>query len=189
MINKIYETFQEIGLSNEQTEKISQIFKHTLELRKGEYFYKNTQICHKIGFMDEGMLRYYYDIEKSEITRWVALKGDFVTSLGSFISQQTVRENIQAIQNTKIFYATREDWNSIYQEEQFVREFWTKAMEENYIGMENRLFNMIALSAEERYEWILKNYPQFNLYIPDKYLASMLGITPRHLSRIRSNRK
>lgn len=189
MINKIYEIFQHIGLSNEQTEKMSSIFKHTLELKKGEFFYTNAQICHKIGFMEQGMLRYYYDTDKSEVTRWVALEGDFVTSLGSFISQKQVKENIQAIQNTKIIYTIREDWNKIYQEEQFVREFWTSAMEENYIGIENRLFNMIALSAEERYEWILKNYPKFNLYIPDKYLASMLGITPRHLSRIRGKRK
>jgi CRP/FNR family transcriptional regulator, anaerobic regulatory protein len=139
--------------------------------------------------MEEGMLRYYYDTDKSEVTRWVALEDDFVTSLGSFITIQPVKENIQAIQNTKIIYATREDWNAIYQEENFVRELWTSVIEENYIGMENRIFNMISLSGEERYEWILKNYPKFNLYIPDKYLASMLGITPRHLSRIRSIRK
>ena len=188
-MTKLTDAFINTGMSGIQSEKLSSIFKHTLELKKGEFFYTNAQICQKIGFMEEGMLRYYYDTEKSDITRWVALEGDFVTSLGSFISQKQVKENIQAIQNTKIIYTLREDWNKIYQEEQFVREFWTSAMEENYIGMENRLFNMIALSAEERYEWILKNYPKFNLYIPDKYLASMLGITPRHLSRIRGKRK
>jgi CRP/FNR family transcriptional regulator, anaerobic regulatory protein len=189
MINKLTETFQNLGLSNEQIEKMSNIFKHTLELKKGDYFYQNTQICQKIGFLEEGMLRYYYDTEKLEVTRWVAMEGDFVTSLSSFIKQQPVEENIQALQNTKILYATCEDWIAIYQEENFVRELWTRVIEENYIGMENRLFNIIALSAEERYEWILKNYPKFNLYIPDKYLASMLGITPRHLSRIRSIKK
>jgi CRP/FNR family transcriptional regulator, anaerobic regulatory protein len=189
MTNKLSETFQNLGLSNEQTAKLSNVFKHTLELKKGDFFYQNTQICHKIGFMEEGMLRYYYDTEKSDVTRWVALGGEFVTSLGSFITQMQVKENIQAIQNTKIIYASREDWKILYQNEEFVRELWTSVIEENYIGMENRLFNMIALSAEARYEWILKNYPKFNLYIPDKYLASMLGITPRHLSRIRGMRK
>lgn len=59
--------------------------------------------------MEEGMLRYYYDTDKSEVTCWVALEGDFVTSLGSFISQKQVKENIQAIQNTKIIYTLRED--------------------------------------------------------------------------------
>ena len=162
-MTKLNEVFMLAGLSETQSEKLFSIFKHTLELKKGDFFYQNTQICHKIGFMEQGMLRYYYDTEKSDITRWVALEGDFVTSLGSFITKQPVTENIQSIQPTKIIYTTREDWNKIYQEEHFVREFWTKAMEENYIGMENRLFNMIALSAEARYDWILKNYPKFHL--------------------------
>jgi CRP-like cAMP-binding protein len=188
-MNSITDTFKNLGLSAEQTEKLSNVFKHTVKLKKGDFFHQNTQICDKIGFLESGMLRYFYDTEKNDFTRWVALESDFVTSLGSFISHKCVPENIQAIQPCKIIYANQDDWNMIYQEEHFVREFWTKAMEENYIGMENRLFNMIALSAEARYEWILKNYPKFNRYIPDKYLASMLGITPRHLSRIRGMRK
>lgn len=188
-MTKLTDAFIYAGLSEIQSEKISSIFRHSLELKKGDFFYQNFQICNMIGFLEEGMLRYYYDTEKSDVTRWVGLTGDFVTSLGSFISQKCVPENIQAIQNTKIIYAKKDDWNIIYKEEEFVRQFWTSAMEENYIGMENRLFNMIALSAEDRYEWILKNYPKFNLYIPDKYLASMLGITPRHLSRIRGKSK
>jgi CRP/FNR family transcriptional regulator, anaerobic regulatory protein len=188
-MNTLSETFQNLGLSNEQTEKVSNIFKHTLDLKKGDYFYHNTQICDKIGFLENGMLRHFYETEGNDITCWVGLEGNFVTSLGSFIMQMPVKENIQAIQTTKIIYATLEDWKAIYQNENFVREIWTGVIEQNYIGMESRLFSMITLSAEARYDWMLKNHPKFNLYIPDKYLASMLGITPRHLSRIRGLRK
>ena len=188
-MNKIIETFQDIGLSDEQIEKVANVFKHTLELKKGDFFYKNNQVCTQIGFLESGMLRHFYETETNDITCWVGLEGNFVTSLGSFIRQMPVKENIQAIQATKIIYATHTDWKALYQQENFVRELWTSVIEENYIGMESRLFNMITLSAEERYEWILKNYPKFNLCIPDKYLASMLGITPRHLSRIRGMRK
>ena len=117
MLNKIGETFQSVGFSKELSEKFTSIFKHPLELKKGEFFYQNTQICDKIGFIEEGMLRYFFDTEKSDITRWVALEGDFVTSLGSFISQKQVKENIQAIQHTKIIYTTIQDWNIIYHED------------------------------------------------------------------------
>jgi CRP/FNR family transcriptional regulator, anaerobic regulatory protein len=188
-MNSISETFQNLGLSSEQTEKLSAIFKHTLELKKGEFFYQNSQVCSQLGFLETGMLRHFYETEGNDITCWVGLEGNFVTSLGSFITQMPVKENIQAIQTTKIIYTTREDWKALYQEENFVREIWTSVIEENYIGMESRLFSMITLSAEQRYDWMLKNHPKFNLYIPDKYLASMLGITPRHLSRIRGMRK
>lgn len=187
--NLIQETLVNFGLTDIQIEKISAIFKHTLLLNRGDFFYKNNQVCDKIGFLEKGMLRHFYETEGNEITCWVALEGNFTTSLGSFIRQVAVKENMQAIQPTKIIYATKEDWSAIYEKEEFVRRIWTNVIEENYLGMESRLYSMITLSAEERYNWILENYPKFNLYIPDKYMASMLGITPRHLSRIRALRK
>lgn len=183
------EKFKELGLNKEQSEKIASIFCHKLTLKKGEFFHKSGQLCDKIGLLTSGALRYYYDIDRTEITRWVSLPGDFVTSLSSFMEQRVASESVSALQNSEIVYAKREEWLLIYNSEPFLQNLWTKTIEQNYIGMENRLYQTIALTAEQRYEWILKEYPQFNIHIQDKYLASMLGITPRHLSRIRANYK
>ncbi len=179
--------FLSLGLSVSQAAKISSIFKSHLLLQRGEFFNKNTEICQKIGFVTEGVCRYYYDTEKGEITRWVSIEGDFVTTFGSFFAQKTATENIQAIIQTQIIYANFMDWNKLYNEEPFLRQLYTKTIEDQYKSMETRLFNMIALTAEQRYDWILKNHPKLNQQVSDKYLASILGITPRHLSRIRAN--
>jgi hypothetical protein len=53
--------------------------------------------------------------------------------------------------------------------------------------MEDRLLALQMKSAEKRYEDLMKNYPVFLLEVPLKYLASYLGITQRHLSRLRKN--
>ncbi|HMP99501.1 MAG TPA: Crp/Fnr family transcriptional regulator, partial [Cyclobacteriaceae bacterium] len=79
-------------------------------------------------------------------------------------------------------------WVNLYEKHPFLQRFWLKTIEYNYIGMEERVFHQIALSAEQRYQWMLENYPRFNKEVPAKYIASMLGITPRHLSRIRAKR-
>lgn len=42
------------------------------------------------------------------------------------------------------------------------------------------------LSAEQRYEKLLKDEPELLQQVPLQYIASMLGITPRHLSRLRN---
>ncbi len=81
---------------------------------------------------------------------------------------------------------SRLSWNTLYANNSFTRQFWVKTMESNYVGMENSVFNLIALDTEQRYQWMLENYPRINHEVPDKYIASMLGITPRHLSRIRA---
>ena len=178
-----------IGLTESQSEKLGSIFKESILLEKGGFFHKKNKVCRKLGFIVKGMCRYYYDTEKEEVTRWVSLKNEFVTSLHSFISQDKSQEYIQAIQPTEILIATRQDWEDLYKEEEFVRQIWVRNIEDNYIGMENRVRNLIAMTAEERYQWMLKNQPKFNQFVPDKYVASMLGIEPRHLSRIRAKRK
>jgi len=178
-----------IGLTESQSEILGSIFKESILLEKGGFFHKKNQICRKLGFIVKGMCRYYYDTEKDEVTRWVSLKNEFVTSLHSFISQDKSQEYIQAIQPTEILIATRQDWEDLYKEEEVVRQIWARNIEDNYLGMENRVRNLIAMTAEERYQWMLKNQPKFNQFVPDKYIASMLGIEPRHLSRIRAKRK
>ena len=189
MANPLNNHLANIGLTETQSEKLGSIFKESILLEKGGFFHKKNQTCQKLGFIVDGMCRYYYDTEKEEVTRWVALKNEFVTSLSSFISQNKSQEIIQAIQPTEILIATRQDWQDLYKEEEFVRQLWVKNIEDNYLGMENRVFNLIAMTAEDRYKWMLKNQPKFNQFVPDKYVASMLGIEPRHLSRIRAKRK
>jgi len=64
-------------------------------------------------------------------------------------------------------------------------EFWTLALEKEVMGYEYRVIQLISGNAEDRYLEFLKAYPRFVQEVPQKYLASMLGIKPRHLSRIR----
>ncbi len=111
-----------------------------------------------------------------------------MTSLSSFIQQRPSLEIIQATKGSTLALMSKTTWAKLYADHKFIREFWLRTISFNYIGMEERVFQQIALSAEQRYQWMLENYPRFNREVPDKYIASMLGITPRHLSRIRAKK-
>ena len=66
---------------------------------------------------------------------------------------------------------------------------WTRFLkmiaEEEYLELENRFFQLQRDSAAQRYKALLGNQPDYVQKIPLQYLASYLGITQRHLSRIR----
>lgn len=141
----------ENGLTETQANKINSIFNKVIVIEKDEFFHKENQICDKIGFIVDGMCRYFYHTEKEDVTRWIGLKNEFVTSLSSFITQNPSLENIQAIKKTKIFVASKKNWEKLYLDNDFVRQLWVKSIENNYIGIENRVFNLIAVTAEERY--------------------------------------
>ena len=51
--------------------------------------------------------------------------------------------------------------------------------------MYERLESFILYSPEERFQHLLETHPDLCERIPDKYLASFLGITPVSLSRIK----
>ena len=179
-MEKLTKYLTAFGLDEIQVGEITSIFSKKIIINKGDYFLKEGKISDQIGFINEGMCRYFYNTENEEITRWVSLQNEFITSLGSFISKTVSNENIQAIKTTEILVASKADWQNIYDKFEFVKRFWVVTIEKNYIGLENRVFNLIALTAEERYDWMLKNQPQFNINVPDKYVSSMLGIKPRH---------
>ncbi|WP_162141567.1 Crp/Fnr family transcriptional regulator [Lunatimonas lonarensis] len=182
------EIFLKKGFTNEQAEILKEAFLNTRQYEEGDNFQQEGQVCQHIALIVKGQFRYFYHTEEGEVTRWISLEGDFMTSLSSFIQQKPAVENIQATKDCTLALLSKTSWTKLYAEYEFIREFWLRTISYNYIGMEERVFHQIALSAEQRYQWMLENYPRFNQEVPDKYIASMLGITPRHLSRIRAKR-
>ncbi|MNY26270.1 hypothetical protein D3C86_1601080 [compost metagenome] len=57
--------------------------------------------------------------------------------------------------------------------------------EQQYLELEKRLFLFQKEKAKKRYMDLLENQPDYVQQIPLQYLASYLGITSRHLSRLR----
>jgi CRP-like cAMP-binding protein len=52
--------------------------------------------------------------------------------------------------------------------------------------MQRRILSLMSASARERYESFLQTYPELPNRVPQKMIASYLGITPEALSTIRN---
>ena len=139
--------FIKFGLPAVQAEIFAEHFTVTEKLSSGKFFLKEGAICQKIGLVLKGKCRHFYNTKEGEVTRWVALSENFTTSLGSFISQKPSVENIIAMEDTEIAIVPRASWLALYRHHEFIREFWARNIEANYIGMEERVFNLIAKSA------------------------------------------
>jgi hypothetical protein len=55
--------------------------------------------------------------------------------------------------------------------------------------LQKRVIRLMSASAIERYEDFTKTYPAIVQRVPQKMIASYLGITPEALSAVRSLRK
>ena len=68
-----------------------------------------------------------------------------------------------------------------------VAEGFRLLIEANHVAANRRIAFALGATAEERYLDFLKTYPALARRIPQKHIASYLGITPQSLSRIRKD--
>jgi len=95
-------------------------------------------------------------------------------------------ENVQAITPVRLLLLQKKDIAQISGTSTNWLKFEKLMAEKEYLELEKRVFSYQRESARERYGNLLLTRPEYIEQIPLKYLASYLGITPRHLSRLRA---
>lgn len=155
-------------------------------LKKEEYLLQAGQRCNEIVFVESGILRICYPNDKGEETTChFSLPGDFVTSFSAYNNGKPSAENIQAIMPATCLVILKQDMDDLYRQVPAIQEFGRKAAEHVAMMMETRMALFLNNSAEERYQLLLRQKPILFRTVPLQYLASFLGITPQHLSRLR----
>lgn len=176
-----------ISISEADLDYMLSLFK-PLMLKKDDYFLEIGKRCNQVAFIKSGMLRIYYPNDKGEETTcYFSLPNEFVTSFSSFTTGNRSIENIQAILPTEIFVIEKQDLEMLYKKIPVTQEFGRKAAENLSIIMEKRISLFLNNSADERYQFLLSQNPILIQTVPLQYLASFLGISPQHLSRLRKN--
>lgn len=140
-----------------------------------------------MAFITKGLFQYFYLKDGKEITTYVTGANAFLLSLSSFFKQVPSHENIRAMTDASILSIHYDEVMRLKKENEAFRSFYMAALENLVVSMDDTRTNLIILTAEERYALLLKNEPDLVRQMPLQYLASILGVTPRHLSRIRQN--
>jgi CRP-like cAMP-binding protein len=169
-------------LSETLKEHLSKVIKEK-KLARGEHLLLKGQTCEFMSFVETGLLRCYSVKDDKQICTWFMREGDLTTSVESFYGQIPSQESVQAIEPTHVYYITYKELEYIY----------NHFMEFNYNGRiltqhyyrlsEQRSFSIRMQTAEERYQYLLNNHPELVKRVPNKYLASYLGMDPSTLSR------
>ncbi|WP_028982377.1 Crp/Fnr family transcriptional regulator [Sporocytophaga myxococcoides] len=159
----------------------------TCDLERGEYFIRDGNICNVVAYIESGILRSFYTTPKGEeMTYCISFQNSFMTAYSSFITGLPTMENVQAITPVRLLLLQKKDIDKISETSTNWLKFTKLMAEKEYLELEKRVFSYQRESAKERYENLLLTRPQYIEQIPLKYLASYLGITPRHLSRLRA---
>lgn len=160
----------------------------TKTLKKDDFYIREGKVCNSLAFVTRGVFRsFYYSSTEEEVTYCFTFENNFVTAYSSFISQEKTAENIQALTDIEMLVINKEQINRLEDQGRNWLLLFKTLAEQEYIKMEKRIFLLQKEDAEIRYQNLLKNRPQYLQLIPLQYLASYLGITQRHLSRLRKS--
>lgn len=155
------------------------------EIKKNDYLLKQGRQCNQMSFIQSGIIRIYTTVDDKEVTQWVSTKGYFVTDLASFIFNTPARWNIQALTDCELYTISKEDYDSLGN----ILPEWHKLeklfIAKCFIILEERVNSHLFMTAEERYNKLFELQPELFNQVPLQYLASMLGMTPETLSRLR----
>lgn len=169
--------------SEEELKDITGRFSAKL-LRKGSYQLRSGDICSDLVFVQKGCLRMYYLRDEMEVSVWFAFPNSSAIEIYSFISEAPSNYFIQAIENTEVLVLSKTELQKLYQlypkTNVFMRAFW----EDVILNLIQRFTALQTDAADKRYLDLLKK-PDYFASIPQKYLASFIGVTPTSLSRIR----
>jgi len=155
-------------------------------INKMDYFIREGDVCKEVAFVLSGTLRSFYISTKiEEITYCITFPNNLLTAYSSFITGQPTEENIQAITTVELLVISKSEIDKLAQHSTNWVKFSKIIAEQQYIELEKRIFQLQKNNALKRYTDLLNNQPEYIQQIPLQYLASYLGITQRHLSRIR----
>ncbi|MDF2193784.1 Crp/Fnr family transcriptional regulator [Paraflavitalea sp. CAU 1676] len=156
-------------------------------LEAGEVFIREGEMGSKIAYVKSGLMRTWLCNEQGEeLTLSITWEDLFVGSHDNIIFKQPSRFVCEAMEPTSLLVM---EYDAI--ETLFAKHPEFEAMR-HYFLMEllgavvKRVESFVLLSPEERYRKLVTDRPHVVQRIPGKYLASLLGVTPVSLSRIRT---
>lgn len=173
----------------EQTEltQITSAFKPKT-LKKGQVILRPGDVCKDLVFVRSGCIRMYYMSGDIEISAWFSLSNTIAMEIQSFITGQPSICYLEAIEPSEIFILPKKNLEILYQMQPKTHELIRKIWEIALVLVIPRFSSLQNDSAGKRYLDLLKQ-PDLLQHIPQKYLASFIGVTPTSLSRIRKKIK
>ena len=157
------------------------------QLSKGDFWLQPHQYARRLAFVETGYLRIYAHNQTGDkaVTQWISTPGSLVTDLESFVLDTPARWYIQALTPCTLYTLSQEQYHRIQELlpdwPTIERRFLTRC----FVHLEQRVFQQLSMSAEERYLQLWQQAPDLFNTVPLHYLASMLGMTPETLSRLR----
>jgi CRP-like cAMP-binding protein len=167
-----------------------ELFLSKTEIRhyKAKTILLNTgEICKNSYFINSGVVR-SFNINDNIVEHVLsfACSGWWIGDMYSLLSQKPGNLFIEVLEDAEVVLLSKEHQELLYLEIPKLERFFRILTENSLVANQERLMNNLSLTAEERFEKFCKKYPTLVQKVPQKQIASYIGVTPEFFSKMKS---
>ncbi|MCD7720736.1 MAG: Crp/Fnr family transcriptional regulator [Prevotellaceae bacterium] len=157
-----------------------------LKFAKGSVVLEEGEVCRAMYYVSRGMVRQYYYKNQKDVTEHFSYEGRICFCIESFLKQEPSRIIVEALEPTTLYAIPYEALHVAMMQNNEIELLYRKILEHALISSQAHADSQRFENARERYERLLRTYPEIVLRAPMLHIASFLQMTPETLSRVRS---
>ena len=145
------------------------------------------EICTEGYFVNSGLLR-SFNINDNIVEHVLsfACEGWWIGDMYSLLSQKPGNLFIEVLEDAEVEILSKKNQEQLYLEIPKLERFFRILIENSLIANQERLMDNLSLTAEERFEKFCKKYPTLLQKVPQKQIASFIGVTPEFFSKMKA---
>lgn len=190
-MKKQLEYFIRLNLKQPNEKEIKEILDifHLRNYKKGDVFKDYTEISKEVGFIIEGKVRFFMMKDNGDkVTGRIVYENNFVTDFIGARTGEHVILSIEVIESTSMLVASIDDIRKVLETNLSFNILIREQLLDSMVDLTRLYILFLIGSSTDRYEFIMENNPKLFKDIPLHNIASMIGITPTQLSRIRNKK-
>ncbi len=154
--------------------------------KRGEFINKEGEVNRFTNFIVSGSARVFYIGSSGyEHVVMLGIRAWWVSDFASFITQQKGLLYTEALESTGVISFSYENFQLLYEKIPLFERFYRLLIQKAYASFQYRMIHTLSMDAEQRYVLFSEKYPEMVHQIPQKYIASYLGMTPEFLSMVK----
>jgi CRP-like cAMP-binding protein len=175
-----------VTLDPEEQKKVLNLLE-TKSYKAKTFLLKEGEICNSIYFVVKGILcGYFYEDKNIEKIIRFSTTENWITDLKSFNYRTPSRFYIKTLEDSEVLEISIENFeellNKVPKLERYFRILYCQVL----IETTDRIKDSLSMTAEKRYEKFIKDYPKIAYLIPQRYIASYIGVTPEFFSKLKA---
>ena len=148
---------------------------------------KSGEICKKSYFVNSGILR-SYSVDENGVEHVVsfACANWFIADMYSYLSGRPGNLFIEVNEEAEVLEISKENQERMYDEVPKMERFFRIIIENSLVANQQRLIDNLSFTAEARYDKFLNKFGDLAHRVPQKQIASYLGVTPEFFSAMKA---